>query len=345
MTTGAGRSIVSIWNVRFGGTFAVRDHCRQEAFLREVLLFDKLAVPYPDPNTPGEWARWLHPNVNDPTETWDPARLDLLLGVLGTDEAPGYNGACCAQLIPWNPGVWEGLQTRLGAADTLTGDPFMDTRLGIMQLRGHELPRAVEAVAAYPSQNVWRREVRPELVQPPDLNAAEALITLSRSFLLPDTDENELDSLRRAIDLALDEDYVKMRSAYHDWFRDFIEPLRVGSETDLTEIRVDPGSLKEAEKLLGTLWAREKAVVAKLDRDRVWTRVEIGCVSLGTAGTVGLACAAALPVLGAGAALLAFAGWAINKWCTPKPPRSLGGASMFVEAHRQLDLLPPEASG
>jgi hypothetical protein len=126
------------------------------------------------------------------------------------------------------------------------------------ELRGHELPKAVEAVAAYPGQNVWQREVQPELVQPPDLNAAEALITLSRPFLLPDTDENELDSLRRAIDLALDEDYVKMRSAYHDWFRDFIEPLRVGSETDLTEIRVDPGSLEEAEKRLRTLWTGEK---------------------------------------------------------------------------------------
>ena len=326
----------SVW-----GTFSVRDHCRPEAFLREILLFDKLAVPYPDRNVPGEWDRWLHPNVDNPAETWDPVRLDLLLGVLGSDEAPGYNGARCAQLVHWSPGVWKAMQTRLGAADAITGDPFMDTRLGIVLGRGQELPGVIEAVAAYPSAKVWHREVQPELVQPPELNAAEALVALSRPLLMPESGANELDNLRRAVDLAMDDDYASMRSAYHEWFRDFIEPLRPGNEIDLTKIRVDPKSLKEAEERLRNLWSREKALVSRLDRDRTWSRVEAGCMSLGTAGTIGLACAAALPALGAGAALLAFAGWAINKWRTPKPPRSLGGASMFVEAHRKLDLVPP----
>ena len=78
----------------------------------------------------------------------DPARLDLLLGVLGSEEASSYNGARCAQLIRWNPGMWESLKTRLGAADAVTGNPFMDTRLGIVLGRGQELPGAVEAVAA-----------------------------------------------------------------------------------------------------------------------------------------------------------------------------------------------------
>src|SRR5260221_14763823 len=123
-----------------------------------------------------------------------------------------------------------------------------------------------------------------------------------------------------------------MRLAFHEWFRDFIEALRPGNEIDLTKIRVDPKSLTEAKERLRNLWSREKALVSRLDRDRTWPRVEVGCMSLGTAGTIGLACAAALPSLGAGAALLAFAAWAINKWRTPKPPRSLGGASMFVGA-------------
>src|SRR5260221_13570756 len=114
-----------------------------------------------------------------------------------------------------------------------------------------------------------------------------------------------------------------MRLAFHEWFRDFIEALRPGNEIDLTKIRVDPKSLKEAEERLRSLWSREKALVSRLDRDRTWSRVEVGRMLLGTAGTIGLACAAALPALGAGAALLAFAGWAINKWRTPKPPRSL----------------------
>jgi hypothetical protein len=159
--------------------------------------------------------------------------------------------------------------------------------------------------------------------------------------LLPKSGTDELENLRRAVDLAMNDDYAAMRSAYHEWFRDFIEPLRPDKNAGLTEIHLDPKSLKEAEHQLTKLWAQEKAIVGKIDKGRVWSRVEVGCISLGTAGTVGLACAAALPVLGAGAALLAFAGWAINKWRTPKPPRSLGGASMFVQAHRRLDLTQP----
>ena len=127
------------------GTFSVRDHCRREAFLREILLFDKLAVPYPDRNVPSEWDRWLHPNADNPAETWDPVRLDLLLGVLGSDEAPGYNGARCAQLVHWSPGVWEAMQIRLGAADAITGDPFMDARLGIVLGSGQAATAGNEA--------------------------------------------------------------------------------------------------------------------------------------------------------------------------------------------------------
>ena len=78
--------------------------------------------------------------MDNPAETWDPARLDLLLGVLGSDEAPGYNGARCAQLIHWSPGVWEALQSRLGAADAITGDPFMDTWTRDRTGRGRSFP-------------------------------------------------------------------------------------------------------------------------------------------------------------------------------------------------------------
>ena len=68
------------------GTFAVNDHLRPHAFVAEVLLFDGLALPYP--STAEERKRWRSPNQRDPDETWDPDRLDELLTVLGTQEAP-----------------------------------------------------------------------------------------------------------------------------------------------------------------------------------------------------------------------------------------------------------------
>jgi hypothetical protein len=129
-----------------------------------------------------------------------------------------------------------------------------------------------------------------------------------------------------------------VRTAYHDWFRDLIAPLRPNDATGYAEVRVDAATMRLAAEQLRDLWEREQVIVRRIDKDRLWSRVEAGCVTLGAAGTVGLACLAALPPIGVGVGVLGFAGWAINRWRTPKPSRSLGGASMFVSAHRHLPL-------
>ncbi|MFF4259763.1 hypothetical protein ACFY1L_52315 [Streptomyces sp. NPDC001663] len=325
------------------GTFSVRDHCLREAYLREVLLFDRLAIPYPDPLIEGERERWRRPNPADASQTWDPERLDVLLGILGTQESDGYNGARLAQLVRWGPQTWQELQSRLDTAHELTGNHFMDTSKGLHLVPGSEIPGIVEAVAVYPTQAQWRQEVRPTLQEPHTVSAAEALVAVPRPLLLPQPGGDELDVLRRAVDLAMDEEYAAMRAAYFDWFRDRVALLRTAAHESLADLRLDPGSVRIAEEELRTLWAREQKVVRKADKKRVWTRVEIGCTTLAAAGTTGLACAAALPVLGAGAALLSFAGWGIARWQAAGPdPRSLGGASMFVEAHRRLGWMQPD---
>jgi hypothetical protein len=69
------------------GTCAVKDHLAHDAFIRQVLLFDRLAVPYPRDEQ--ERNRWQRPNPADTAETWDPDQLDELLKLLGTqDRAP-----------------------------------------------------------------------------------------------------------------------------------------------------------------------------------------------------------------------------------------------------------------
>lgn len=241
----------------------------------------------------------------------------------------------------WSDHVWADLRSRLGAADAITGNPFMDTRLSIVLRRGEELPRVVEAVAAYPGEEDWRRELQPVTEPPGDLAFAEALIHLSRPLLLPKPGGDEMDTLRRAVDLARSDEYTHMRTAYHDWFRDLVEPLRSAGATSPADLRIDAASMKLAAEQLRELWAREQAVVRKLAKDELWSRVEVSCATLGAAGTVGLACVAALPVVGAGAALLGFAGWAVNRWRAPKPARSLGGGAMFVAAQRRLGFSEP----
>lgn len=323
------------------GTFSVRDHCRREAFLREVLLFDRLVVPYPDPNVQGERDRWRTPNKSDPDETWDPDRLDALLAILGTESSPGYNGARAVRRLLWSDRVWADLRSRAVAAEVVTGDPFTDTRLGMVLARGEQLPGVVEAVAAYPGEDEWRREIEP-LSQPPgDLTYAEALIRLSRPLLIPEPGVDELDTLRRAVDLAMSDEYERMRAAYHDWFRNLLEPLRSPDTTSPVDLRIDIESMKYAAAELRDLWAQEQSVVRRFCRDRIWSRVEVGCVTLGVAGTVGLASVAALPAVGAGVALLGFTGWALNRWRAQRPARSLGGGAMFVTAQQRLGFIDP----
>lgn len=314
------------------GTFSVRDHCRPEAFLREVLLFDRLAIPYPD--SPHERDRWRQPNPKrDPTETWDPERLDRLLAVVGTDAAPGYNDARLAWPIQWNQGMWDDLRARPELAAALTGDAFMDTRIVVPA--SAQMPKGVDAVAAYRSEADWREETLPVSEPPGDVSAAEALVQLSRPLLLPTPSGDELDDLRRAVDLAHDPDYVAMRAAYHAYFRELLGKL-IGDGDDLDDVRVDPATMRWAQDELQGLWARERALVAASQSAERWRRLELGCVTVGTLGAVGLALAAAMPVVGVGAGLLSFAGWAVNQHRRPPPKPQLGGASMFVEAWQRL---------
>jgi hypothetical protein len=63
------------------GTFSVRDHLVEHAFVADVLLYDRLLIPTkPEKEDPNEWPA-----------TWDLARLNRVLGVLGNLAIP----------IPW----------------------------------------------------------------------------------------------------------------------------------------------------------------------------------------------------------------------------------------------------
>jgi hypothetical protein len=335
------RSTVAIVGAPVWGTFSVRDHTRHTAFLREALLFDRLLVPYPDPQVVGEWERWQHPNKNDPTETWDPDRLDRLLTILGTEEEPGHNGARLVQRSMWSQPTWQMLQSRLEVAEAATGDPFMDTRLALT-LRGEHRPVVVEAVAAYPSEQAWRGDVQPVEEEPAEMSAMDAMVQLPRPLLLPPEDVPEDDALRAVVELAQDPEFQQARVAYFEWFRDFIEPLRrANPEATLDQLKLDAGSMNVAKEQLNELWQREREVARRGDRARWFSRLEIACVSLGAAGSVGLALAAALPAIGVPVALASFVGWAAARRAKPKEPRNLGGASVFVDVHRRLGWLDP----
>jgi hypothetical protein len=319
------------------GTFSVRDHLRPEAFLREALLFDQLVIPYP--STAEEKNRWHQPDPAVPSETWAPDRLDELLKVLGSNRAPGWNGAHLVQLVNWDPDVWAAMRKKLDLTQSITGDPWMDTRLGI---RHDHVPGVVEGVAAFSSEEAWRNEVQPTAQPPADVSAMEALVQLPRPLLLPDNSADEMDTLRKVVDLAMDPDFRQARDAYFTWFRDFIEPLRDYDTATLDDLRIDQKSLQHAAARLRELWDDEKRITKRGDRARWFSRAEVACMTAGTASSVGLAATTAtVPQLAVPVGLLTFAGWAVARWNKPRMARSLGGATIFVDAQTRLDWLDP----
>jgi hypothetical protein len=192
------------------GTFAVNDHLQTGAFLREVLLFDRLVVPVPSSDV--ERARWSAPNPNDPTESWKPDRQDQLLAVLGTQSSPGYNGAKLVVPAPWDQARWQAARSKPEVAEMIHAESGWDaTRMIVAQ--DEKFPGIVEAIAAYPSASACRADIQ-LADDPAGLGAADALVMLARPLLVPAGDgQDEFETLREAIDLAAE--LKSERATYH----------------------------------------------------------------------------------------------------------------------------------
>ena len=338
------------------GTFSVKDHCRANAFVREVLLFDRLVLPVPSDEQ--ERSRWRQPNPKDPQENWDPDRLDVLRNILGSQDIsaervkerglPGtirrWWGRSRPVLSPeplvwdspWNEQRWQG--SRVDAAQIITNaDAFYSTRLILAM--GQDLPGVIEAVAAFPSAKKCQEELKPGDAPPADLTAAQALLMLAAPLLTPQVEEGkDFGPLRDAAALAREPRFRQERKAYYDWMREFVEPLQSPGSQALGEAQVDQGTMKLAEEQLQRLVIAERELLGKEERRRWWTRTEYAMTVIGVGATAGLALTAALPVIGVAAPVIGLGGWIAGKIASPKPPepRPLGGASVFVTAQRRL---------
>ena len=315
------------------GTFAVNDHCRLNAFAREVLLFDRLVVPVPA--TGQERDRWRRPNPASPRETWDPDRLDTLLGILGSQRHEGQNGGRLAWEADWDEYRWKYEKSRAAVAETVTRDPYAATRK--ILTGGEEIPVVVEAVAAFPSAQACYRELRPVDKRPEDLTAAHALIALAYPLLSPNEDEgHDFRPLRDAVELARDPEFQDARAAYHNWMREFVSNLQAPG-VGLDEVKLNPSSLELGEEKLRKLRAKEYEIIKGDERRKRWTVVEYALTVVGVGAAVGIAFANPLVALGVFGPLAGFGGWVAAKRAAPEAPaRPLGGASMFVTAERRL---------
>ena len=288
--------------VELWGTFAVNDHCRLNAFAREVLLFDRLVVPVPA--TGQERDRWRRPNPASPRETWDPDRLDTLLGILGSQRHEGQNGGRLAWEADWDESRWKYEKSRAAVAETVTRDPYAATR----------------------EIHVSGKPVR-----------VTAMIALAYPLLSPNEDEgHDFRPLRDAVELARDPEFQDARAAYHNWMREFVSKLQAPG-VGLDEVKLNPSSLELGEEKLRKLRAKEYEIIKGDERRKRWTVVEYALTVVGVGAAVGIAFANPLVALGVFGPLAGFGGWVAAKRAAPEgPARPLGGASMFVTAERRL---------
>ncbi|MGA5454150.1 hypothetical protein ACPCVO_46965 [Streptomyces umbrinus] len=318
------------------GTFAVNDHCRANAFVPELLLFDRLVIPVPA--TDAERARWRQPNPHMPGESWAPERLDRIRALLGSQHHEGVDGARLVWEAPWDDNRWRNTLSRREVAETITTtDAFGATR---QILATGELPGVIEAVAAFPSEAECRDELRPEAGPPEKEPAAQALIALARPFLVPSGDEgDDFGPLREAMELVRDPDYRRARTAYHEWMRDFVGDLQTPG-AGLRQSTIDAASIRLADECLHQLIAEERQVVQRGGRRKYWAQagfaMTVASVSAGAAAAMMAPGMSAL--MGVGGAVAGFGGWiAERRAAEPPAPRPLGGASMFVAAQSRLN--------
>lgn len=190
------------------GTFSVRDHLRPNAFVADVLLYNKLAIPYPPDKREEE--RWT-------IEKWDPRKLGEKREILRK-----------AQLlvdVPWNDSVKEKYTSRFEMASdigegakNIDKDPWTVSRLTIAK---DFLPKETVSgkkiwpMIAYPSMKNYEND---EHQKSKDENKSELIMVLSNQFLVPDDkskSSNEL--LREAIRLTESKGFPNKREALFKW--------------------------------------------------------------------------------------------------------------------------------
>lgn len=195
------------------GTFAVDDHLKENAFVNEVLLFDRLVIPVPpsrefDPERK-ELKRWRE-------KKWNPEALDSLLGILGDLARP-------VQWTTWRQQSWA---DRFAAGREATEEAaYRATRTELTQ----GLPsyvEGVEAVGVFRSLADFDKEAKPKGEAPPEKRPAEVFFAvLGQEFLSPPDEPKRPhhDLLREAVEIASAKDFKRKRASFYRWQREFLK--------------------------------------------------------------------------------------------------------------------------
>lgn len=199
------------------GIFAVNDHLQRHPFFVDVLLYDRLVIPYPPDDDRQLWT----------AQGWQPDRLEAILEILGELAIP----------VLWDENKRDRFKSRYMAAQSANLDvsnmadyqhsnlnPFYLTRMLLGTEFLPQLPKGVSKVwvmAAYPSASEYRQDYTATARQ--ERSETVGLIFTSR-FLAPKVSgKSDKDLLRQAVRLASRDDFRQKRAQLYKWQEDIIE--------------------------------------------------------------------------------------------------------------------------
>lgn len=208
------------------GTFSVADHKRDQAFVADVLLYDRLIIPVPYPGAEQEW-------IN---AQWKPERLKNLVDILGDKHAIP---------VTWGPHQHATFKTRMATVKGVKDDlAYGMTRMLLAQDFKPDLPEGVTeapAIPAYTSYGTFvedfalDRYTDGKPVTPDKLGWL-----LAYEFLTPEADgQSDEDLLKRAVELADKKSFQDKRAEFYAWQEDVVERKIL-----------DNKAIEEMEKLL-----------------------------------------------------------------------------------------------
>jgi hypothetical protein len=205
------------------GAFSVRDHISIAPFVSEVLLYDRLIIPVPDPDDKQAEVDWAN-------QGWQPEALHECLDVLKvkTDRADGL-----ALTVPWDNSKRERFKSQMSMAAALATqqrnpdqgyymDSFQMTRTLLKDEFRPALPPGVSkawTVAAYASTKAFQEDVPKSQGD----RGTRLAVLLSHRFLTPTQSDPKHEMLKRAVDLAVTDDFRRKRSRFYEWQEDIIQ--------------------------------------------------------------------------------------------------------------------------
>jgi hypothetical protein len=208
------------------GSFSVRDHLPEQAFVLETLLYDRFIIPVPpekkDDPKQEERKRWID-------NRWNPDRLESLLKILGTE---------LASPIPWSQNLQESFKTRSAAASQLTLEVANDWTRSILagidpasrpdlfpNLPADEPKPRILPVYPSPAEaksDIQLGEIEGEQQQG-QREERDLAFTICRRFLKPKGVFSPrgvrlgTELLQQAVDLAGDSEFKKNRWQFYEW--------------------------------------------------------------------------------------------------------------------------------